>query len=290
VELTARTLILDLLTTVRRGAMPVRALVEAGGLFGFAENNVRVSLSKLFAEGRATRDERGRYRLAPAAAALSKELRNWRRLEDRLRVWRGDWVAVQGLRSGRGAGRRRHERALAVLGLRPLEPGLDVRPDNLRGGVPEFRRNFAALAGDGVPASIVYGVHGFDPASDQRARNLWNVDALVADYRESTERLAASCARLQHLDTEAAMVETFVVGAEVVRQLQLDPLLPDAILDPSARHALIAVMLEYDELGRSLWAGFLNRHGVPNFGSHRGWRASLGEFPNATLMEMQREH
>ena len=56
-DLTARKLILDLLTTVRRGAMPVRALVEAGELFGFAANNTRVSLSKLTSEGRVDRVE-----------------------------------------------------------------------------------------------------------------------------------------------------------------------------------------------------------------------------------------
>jgi phenylacetic acid degradation operon negative regulatory protein len=289
VDLTARTLILDLLTTVRRGAMPVRALVEAGELFGFAENNVRVSLSKLYAEGRVARDERGRYRLAAAGAALSKELRNWRRSEERLRAWRGDWVAVHSARLGRGASRRRRERALAVLGLRELEPGLALRPDNLRGGVAVLRQAFVALAG-GTADTLVYGVRDLGPAADLRARSLWDAAALVQGYRDSTARLDASRKRVERLETEDAMVETFVVGAAVVRQLQLDPLLPAEILDPAPRRELLAATRAYDELGRSLWAEFLTRHGVPNFGSQRGWRASLGEVPSETLREMQREH
>lgn len=287
---TARTLILDLLTTVRRGAMPVRALIEAGALFGLAENNVRVSLSKLCAEGRVARDERGRYRLGAAAAELSKTLRGWRRGDDRLRSWRGDWIAVHSVRLGRGARRRRRERALALLGARELEPGLALRPDNLRGGVGALRRDFVALAGDDAADALVYGVRDLEPATERRARDLWDADALARSYRESQRRLEASRARVEGLAIDHAMVETFVVGAAVVRQLQLDPLLPAEILDPTPRRELVEATRGYDELGRSLWADFLTRHGVPNFGSRRGWRASLGEVPSATLKEMQREH
>ena len=74
---TARSLVLDLLSTLRRGSMPVRALVEAGTLLGIEENNVRVSLARLYTSGRVERDERGRYRLGPAVAAISGRLRSW---------------------------------------------------------------------------------------------------------------------------------------------------------------------------------------------------------------------
>lgn len=288
-DLTARTLILDLLTTVRRGAMPVKALVEAGGLFGFAENNVRVSLSKLYAENRVARDARGRYRLASASAALSKQLRDWRSSDERVRVWRGEWIAVHSLRRGRAAGRRRRERALAVLGLRELEPGFALRPDNLRGGVAELRRDFVVIGGDESSDARVYGIRDLDQTSDLQARSLWDATALAQSYRDSIAQLEASRDRIARLEPEAAMVEAFVVGGAVVRRLQLDPLLPAEILDPAPRRALVSATRAYDELGRSLWAGFLARHGVPNFGSKRGWRASLGAIPNSTLEEMQRE-
>ncbi|MGI9591183.1 MAG: PaaX family transcriptional regulator, partial [Myxococcota bacterium] len=65
-----KSLILDLLSTRRRGSMPVAALVEAAALFGIAEGSLRVALSRLLAEGRVERDERGAYRLGPAAAPL----------------------------------------------------------------------------------------------------------------------------------------------------------------------------------------------------------------------------
>ena len=117
-DLTARTLILDLLSTLRNGAMPVRALIEAGDLFRFADNNIRVSLSKLYAEARVARDERGSYRLSQDTQALSLELRRWRRLEERQRAWKGDWVAIHCPRLGRGSARRRRERALKLKSAR----------------------------------------------------------------------------------------------------------------------------------------------------------------------------
>jgi phenylacetic acid degradation operon negative regulatory protein len=286
VELTARRLILDLLTTVRVGAMPVRALVEAGELFGFAANNVRVSLSKLYAEGRVARDERGRYRLGPAEAALSQQLRNWRRLEEEQAEWSGGWVAAHAAAGGGRGARARRERALAQLGFRELERGLALRPDSLRGGVEAVRARFAALVAPEGAAALIFGVHSLDPSAEVRARSLWDADALAAGYRAWIDRLAASRERLAGLETEAAMVETFVVGAGAVRHLHLDPLLPAAILDPAPRRALVTATRAYDDLGRRLWADFLARHDVPNFGSPHAWRAPLAEVPEATLEEV----
>jgi phenylacetic acid degradation operon negative regulatory protein len=288
-NLTARTLILDLLTTVRVGAMPVRAIVEAGALFGFEQNNIRVTLSKLFAEDRVARDDRGRYRLSPRNSALSDHLRGWRKLEEQHFAWRGGWVAVHVTRRGRGAIRKRRERALALLGFRELEVGLYLRPDNLRGGVEDLRNHFLALAAADASDSgdvLVYGVSDLDPATDLRARSLWDANALTREYRAMLDELAASRERLATLGKAESMVETFVVGAGVVRYLHFDPLLPDAILDPAPRRALVEAARQYDELGRQEWSEFLSGHGVPNFGSHRGWRASIGDVPDSTFQDV----
>ncbi len=61
---TAKTLLLDLLSTVSHGSCPVRALLEAAELFGIRENSLRVALVRLRAGGLVERDERGCYRLA----------------------------------------------------------------------------------------------------------------------------------------------------------------------------------------------------------------------------------
>lgn len=273
-EPTARTLILDLISTLRGGAMPVRALVEAGALFGFEENNVRVSLSKLYAAGRVTRDERGSYRLGEATAALAEQLRGWRRLEREQRAWRGEWVGVAMPRPGRGRERRLRERALAVLGFRELDAGLHLRPDNFQGGVEAVRARFAAISAERGAGRRVFGLRDLDAGEDARARGLWDTGALVGDYQRLAASLAESLDRLPTLSEPEVLVETFVVGGRVVRKLVVDPLLPAPILDPAPRRALVEAMRAYDEIGRRAWAPFLRAHGVTSTPSAPGWRAT----------------
>jgi len=276
-QTTARSLILDLLSTLRRGTMPVRALVEAGELLGIAENNIRVSLARLYASGRVERDERGRYRLGPAVAAMSGQLRSWRRLTERACPWNGAWIAVHQTKLGRGPARRRRDRALALLGFRDLEAGLAVRPDNLTGGVAFARTRLAELtstddesarsgadgtANDGV--GRVFQISQLDATSELAARSLWDADRLATEAKASTERLRESAQQIHRLTTGEAMVETFMLGGGVLRQLVRHPLLPEEILDPKPLDALLQEMKRYDELGRACWAEFLAGHSVPH--------------------------
>jgi phenylacetic acid degradation operon negative regulatory protein len=263
---TAKSLILDLLSTMRGAAMPVRALVRAGALFGLAENGMRVELARLVGRGLVARDERGRYRLAEPAAAVQSRVASWRRLDDRTTAWAGGWIGVHTgavPRSDRRAVRR-GARAFAFLGLRELEHGLWVRPDNLRGGVDEVRRQLAALGLD--PRAIVFALGGLDPATGTRARSLWDVGALRAGYRSLRAALLASERRMPALADERAMAETFTLGGRAIRELVLDPLLPEAIAPAAERRALVEAMRRYDRVGRDRWRPFMRAHGAP---SHR---------------------
>ncbi len=58
------------------------------------------------------------------------------------------------------------------------------------------------------------------------------------------------------------MVESFLLGGAVVRELVLDPLLPEPILPAGPRNELVAAMRDYDRMGRAAWADFLRGHGV----------------------------
>ncbi len=253
----AKSLILDLLSTLGRRSAPVRALVEAASLFGIAGNNVRVTLARLLAEGSVERDERGRYRLGPRAAAVNDRIRSWRRLEERLRPWDGAWIGVHGADLPRrlGAPRRRRERALHLLGFRSLAAGLELRPDNLAGGVEAVREQLGRL---GLPASArVLRISELDPASQSRARGLWDAAALVASYRACAQRLEASAARLPQMARAEAMVESFTLGGDAIRQLVLDPLLPEPIVAAGERRALLEATRRYDAAGRRVWSGWL---------------------------------
>ena len=248
--------------------MPVRALVEAGALLGIEENNIRVSLARLYASGRIERDERGRYRLGRAVAAISQRLRSWRELGDRQREWQGDWIAVHCARLGRGPARRRRERALELLGFRELETGLSLRPDNLHGGITNARQHLISLAtGDDARECAlgrVFLMQDLDPTSDLEARSLWDADRIARDAERSLRDLRASELRLTDLANNEAMVESFLVGGRVLRQLVRHPLLPTEILEPAPLDNLIEAMKHYDTLGREAWARFLACHDVPH--------------------------
>ena len=265
---TAKSLILDLLSTLRGGAMPVRALVEAARLFAIEENNLRVSLARLCAAGVLERDERGLYRIGAPAAAVERQVTSWRRIEDRVCEWSGGWVAAQGGHSGssrssgspRGAAGRRSAQALRFLGFRALEGSLMLRPDNLKGGVAQVRDKLLTLGL--VEGVAVFGVRDLDAEREEKARGLWDTDALLARYARHSAEIAASQKRLSSLPPEQAMVESFLLGGGVLRQLVLDPLLPEPILPAAPRRELLLAMRDYDRVGRAAWADFLRGHGV----------------------------
>jgi phenylacetic acid degradation operon negative regulatory protein len=251
--LTAKSLILDLLSTLKQGSMPVRALVAAGALFDLDENNIRVALARLLASGLVARDERGRYRPGRRAEAVGRQVSRWRGVDQGMRAWDGSWVAVFG--ADRSA-----ERALRFLAFRELSPGLHVRPDNLAGGVDAAREQ---LVGLGLPReALVASLRELDEPTEARARSLWDASALRAAYRDARARIGRSERRLARLTPAAAMVESFLLGGEGIRLLALDPRLPDALVAPEERAALVETMRRYDRLGRSCWAGFMREFEV----------------------------
>ena len=256
-----RSLALDLLSTLRGESMPVGALVAAGTLFGIPENGMRVAVTRLLAANELVRDERGRYRIGPAAAPLNERVVSWRRIEERLRRWDGGWVAVH----CSGLPRTRSEdaaRSVRLLGFAEFAPGLALRPDNLRGGVAGVREE---LLGLGLPSGTpVFALGELDAAGDARARGLWDVAALRASYARSRLALARSEARLERATEAAAMVESFRLGGRVIRELVLDPLLPEPLLPAAERRALLTALRRYDRTGRRIWAGFMARHGAPH--------------------------
>ncbi len=259
----ARSYVLDLLSTLRRGAMPVRALVESAALFGIAEGSVRVALTRLLADGLVERDERGLYRLGRAAAPVQGRVAAWRDLEARLRPWSGGWIGVLDGRGARAPSRpaqRRGERALALTGFRSFGRGLALRPDNLAGGVARLRAELGELGL--APGAVVCELRELDPVSDARARKLWDADDLIEQYRSHRRRVEASARRLRACAPELAMVESFRVGGAALRLLARDPLLPEPIVPAGERAALVDAMVAYDAMGRASWSEFMARHGV----------------------------
>ncbi len=258
--------------------MPVRALVPAGALFGFTSNNLRVTLARLLSRGLVDRDERGVYRLAVAARAVQSQVASWTDLHERMVPWNGSWVGVHtgGLPRGARSAQRRRQRALDFLGMRALAPHLWVRPDNLTGGVPDVRRRLQAL---GLAADApVFALAVLDDAAETRARALWDTATLRAGYYEMVATLEASAARLSTLPLVDALVEAFLLGRDAIRLLVFDPLLPEPLVPPDERDALVQCMRRYDRQGHDLWSVFRHQRGGPPIESllHAGLLETAG--------------
>ena len=256
---TAKSLTLDLLSSVRGESMPIAALVAAAALFGIAENSLRVAVARLLAAGRLERAGRGRYRIGPAALAVDRHARSWRTAEARRGRWSGRWIAAEAPATGREPA---VDRALAWLGFERFRSGLALRPDNWKGGTDAVRAELRAL---GIPPSTwIFRLDDLDDANASAAAALWDPARILAGYRESLATLEASRAALDHDSEERAMVTSFMLGGEVIRQLARDPLLPEEWVPAAPRMALVASMREYDRVGRRAWAAFMARHGAPH--------------------------
>ena len=251
-----KSLILDLLRVAAPRAIPVRAFVAIGSLFGLSGNALRVALTRSVAQGIVESDERGSYRLAPGASALSAHVEEWRLGERRVKSWSGAWLACWLPRGAERSSRRRSLRALELAGFRQGLDGLFVRPDNLAAGSAPTFEKVRRLG-------LEEEAHTFG-ADDFEARllaiwqsSLWNTNKIVKRYRSARENLERSFSRVEALPVGQAAVETFLLGGSAIRILATDPLLPDAMISTADRAALTDSMLAYDALGRKAWSKLL---------------------------------
>jgi phenylacetic acid degradation operon negative regulatory protein len=248
-----RSLILNLLLAADGEPLSARDAVAACALFGVRENSTRVALVRLAASGLIEAAGRGAYRLGPNATGLAADVATWRDAEARVREWDGDWIVAHVGALGRSdrAALRSRDRALALVGLRELDRGLFVRPDNLVGGVEAARSRLHALGLDAEAS--VFLARELDAEREARARALWDGAALDRQYRETRARLERWLDRACELDVESAARESFLMGNEAIRQLVFDPLLPAPLVDVCARRAFVEAVKRYDEAGHAIW-------------------------------------
>jgi phenylacetic acid degradation operon negative regulatory protein len=249
-----RSVVLNLVRVTQR-SVSVRQLLAIGGLFGFNANAMRVAVARLVADGRLESDERGSYRLAPAAAVLHEHVEEWRRGEARMRAWRGEWLAVALPLGTARAGRRVSLSALSRLGLREGLPGVWVRPDNLRQPFEATSERLRALGLE--EGAELFRARDFSPHTAERfASELWPVRALQRSYEAALRNLERSLEQLDGMPRDTALVQSYLLGGEAIRVLATDPLLPAPIMEGATRAALTEAMLRYDAVGHALWRTF----------------------------------
>ena len=245
--------ILKILLATEGRAQTSQTLVSACALLGATDNSARTALTRLREAGLVEAIGRGEYRLGQAARPLAADVARWRSGEARVRAWAGGWIVVHTgalPRSDRAALRVR-ERALNLLGLRELEPGLAIRPDNLADDLSAIRRRLYGLGLD--PAAAVFSTDNLDDARVAAAPQLWTPRRLEARYREQIDRLQTWSATRHRLDHDQAARESYWLGDRAIRELVFDPLLPGAMIDTQLRSDFTDLALRFDRLGQTIW-------------------------------------
>ena len=251
----ARKLILGLLLATDGAPLNVRDAITACALFDITENNVRVTLVRLSADGLIRASGRGAYVIGPNAEGLNLAVSEWRTAERRVSTWAGRYVLVH---TGNLSRRDRtavegRERALHLLGLRELERGLFVRPDNLRGGVPDLRQRLMTVGLDSE--ATVFGADAFDDERQAQIAWLWDGAALSRAYVEQRTQLEAWLARSSELEHDVAAREAYLLGGAAIRQVVFDPWLPREWVDCEARARFVDAVRRFDAAGKAIWRG-----------------------------------
>lgn len=248
-----RSLILNLLLAAEGQPLSARDAIASCALFGIRDNSVRVTLARLTAAGLIESAGRGAYRLGPNATGLAADVGTWRTAGQRLRDWSGDWIAVHVGSLGRSdrVALRARDRALALLGLRELDRGLFVRPDNLEGGVAAVRERLYKLGLD--PDAAVFVLRHLDASREARSRQLWDGASLTRGYHDMRTRLEDWLTRAAELEPEVAARESFLLGNDAIRQLVFDPLLPAPLVDTDARQRFSEAVIAFDAAGHRIW-------------------------------------
>lgn len=249
----AKKIILGLLLARQGEALLVREAVSACALFQITENNVRVALARLASEQMIESHGRGAYALGPAAHATAAEVTSWQQGESRLCAWHGDYICVSsaGSKALRGRPAKRRDWALHMLGMRELERGMWLRPNNLAGGAESLRDRLQSLSALG--SSMVFVASDFDGQRQQCIDKLWDVQQLNSHYKSSREHLLAWLRRSEELDGETAARESYLLGGRAIRDLVFDPWLPDSMIDATARARYVQVVQQFDEAGKQIW-------------------------------------
>lgn len=254
---TPKSMVLDLMRVAAPEPCSVRALIDVGSLFGFEANAVRVAVARLNSRGLVEPMRRGWYRFAVRAQPLSAFVEQWRLGERRMIPWRGDWLAVWQPRSRTRKVQARDEAALRRLGFVPGPSPLRLRPNNLASRVDGTRERLASLGlSDGAELFVMSEISS---ALRRELGRAWPGRRIRNEQRRACTELRASAERLEALDHDQALVETFMLGGAAIRLLSLDPLLPDELVDGSERRELTEQMLHYDRLGRDLWRQAIDR-------------------------------
>lgn len=255
--ISARALLLRLMSVPRHRPLHVSEAVKSGAVFGIVENSIRVALTRLLKDGLIEATERGLYHLSAKGRQLGEVVSNWRGVEDQIRDWQGDWLAVATTEIPRSDRKvlRHLERAFSLSGLRDLGGGIYVRPNNIVGEVPAMRAKLSSLETD--KRATVFRMCDLAAHNQAKAEHLWDDLRLSENYARWSRELDDNIKFILTLPKPEAVREVFLVGDVAIKRVLFDPLLPAKIVHEPSRREFFQKVRQFDDLGHGIWTEFL---------------------------------
>lgn len=264
--LTAKALILSLISSIDTDRQMIGSLIHAGALFDIEPATLRVAATRLLKEGLLESPERGVYVPGPNARALTRRVQQWRDVADKVVPWNGDWLVAMTHHLGRRDRRqlRTRERALALFGYQEAGDGLWVRPANLARPMDAHREDLIGIgADDTIPVLRVSATAG---PGLRNWPELWSAQALERSYDDAISAMTESIARLPGLSAADAARETLLIGQAAIRAINFDPLLPPELGNQQRFLEMAATMRAYNEAGIGCWQAYQATASTPSDG------------------------
>ncbi|MFN3607628.1 MAG: hypothetical protein ACK4Y9_01065 [Hyphomonas sp.] len=255
-DLTAKALILSLISSTDADRQMIGSLIHAGALFGIEPATVRVAATRLLKEGLLESPERGIYVPGPKSKALTRRVQQWRDVADKVVAWNGDWLVAMTHHLGRRdrPQLRTRERALALFGYQEAAAGLWVRPANLARPISDHRQDLIDIGADEtIPVLRISEMAAPDM---QGWPGFWSAQLLEQSYRAAISSMTESLERIASLSAADAARETLLIGQAAIRAINFDPLLPPELGHQSLFLEMVAAMRAYNEAGIECWRAY----------------------------------
>ena len=261
-RLTTKRFLLQILNAIDGHRSPASELIRAAEVMQISANSVRVTLARLKAAGLVEDEPGAVYALSREALRVQRYAAGWQRLESRVAGWDGSWlvIATGALPRGDRKALAARRRAMSLFGFETLDRCLRLRPNNLALSLDELRHELFDLGLD--EEAVIGELRGLGARDDARARGLWDGETIDRQHRTTRRELESSLEQLPRMSREEAARQTFLLGNQAIHQLVLDPLLPEPLVDPEARHRLVQVMARYDIAGRQAWRQIIGEGAV----------------------------
>lgn len=218
--LTARSVLASVLLGTEPAWLPTSLLVQTTALFGISEGATRTALSRMVTRGEASSDGGG-YGLAGRLVARQQRQAASRRAERC--EWDGTWelATIDGDDARSPTDRAVLRDALRSLRLAELRGGVWARPSNLSPDrSPEARAEAARWC---------HWWQAATPSPEPDAGALWDLRTWAEGAKALQREMARRIDALEAGDSRH-LADGFVTSATVLRHLQADPLLPQALL------------------------------------------------------------